>query len=105
MTIPYQRAFSRYYDILYSDKDYPAECDLLESIFTRHGSRPQTLLDAGCGSGGHSTELAGRGYRVTGVDRSEGLLDIAREKARNRNLSIRFEVADLRSLRLEHRVD
>ena len=104
-TIPYQAAFSRYYDLLYADKNYAAECDLIESIFAKYGARPRTLLDAGCGSGGHATELAGRGYRVTGVDRSEGLLDIARGKARDGSLSIDYRTADLRSFHLDHKVD
>ena len=32
------------------------------------------ILDIGCGTGRHSIELAGRGYQVTGVDVSLGML-------------------------------
>lgn len=32
------------------------------------------ILDVGCGTGRHSLELASRGYRVTGVDISAGML-------------------------------
>jgi SAM-dependent methyltransferase len=41
---------------------------------------PGAALDAACGSGRYSTYLAARGHEVTGVDRSEAMLDLAREK-------------------------
>jgi SAM-dependent methyltransferase len=41
---------------------------------------PGAALDAACGSGRYSTYLAARGNEVTGVDRSEAMLDLAREK-------------------------
>jgi len=54
-----------FYDLVYSDKDYEAECDLLEEIFRRYGAGPvQNLLDLGGGTGGHALPLAWRGYRV-----------------------------------------
>ena len=37
-------------------------------------------LDAACGTGRYSTYLAGRGHSVIGVDQSEAMLDLAREK-------------------------
>lgn len=39
-----------------------------------------TVLDAACGTGRHSVELAGRGHRVIGVDQSPAMLAKAREK-------------------------
>jgi cyclopropane fatty-acyl-phospholipid synthase-like methyltransferase len=39
------------------------------------------ILDIGCGAGRHSVELARRGYRMTGVDLSQGMLDEARKAA------------------------
>ncbi|WP_336021745.1 class I SAM-dependent methyltransferase [Halobellus salinisoli] len=41
-------------------------------------------LDVGCGNGRHCESLAGVVERVVGVDASRGLLDTARERARNR---------------------
>lgn len=53
-----------------------------------------SILDMGCGTGRHSVELAKRGYKVTGVDISEGMLDQARKKAEEAGLSIRWVHAD-----------
>ena len=55
-----------------------------------------SVLDLGCGSGRHTLELARRGYRVTGVDRTAAYLDKARAKAETEGLRIEFVKADMR---------
>jgi len=55
-------------------------------------------LDAGCGTGFLSFELAARGHRVTGVDFAPAMLAEARRKAAERNVSVRFEEADAEHL-------
>lgn len=93
---------------MYRDKDYEAECDFLEEVFRRYASGTvQSILDLGCGTGGHALPLARRGYQVWGVDRSPQMIAIAREKARMPELatSVRFEVADIRTLELQRTFD
>jgi Methylase involved in ubiquinone/menaquinone biosynthesis len=79
--------------------EVPAVVDGIEAL-----ARPPkggAVLDACCGPGRHSLELASRGYRVTGIDITEAYLDAARESATAlgpeaaRNVS--FLRADLRS--------
>ncbi len=48
------------------------------------------ILDLGCGTGRHSIEFARRGYRVTGVDISSGMLAIARENAAKAGVTVEF---------------
>ena len=57
-------------------------------------------LDAGCGTGFLSFELAARGHDVTGVDFAPAMLAEARRKAAERSVSIRFEEADAERLPL-----
>jgi SAM-dependent methyltransferase len=90
------------YDELYQDKDYAAECDLLERVFAGYAKQPvERVLDLGCGTGGHSAVLAERGYKVVGVDRSEDMLRSARE----RGGSARFELGDITALELSETFD
>lgn len=98
------RTFAKYYDTIYSDKDYEHEIDVLEGIFTRYcASRPLKILDAGCGTGNHSILLAKRHYQVTGIDGSESMIDVARKKASVGRLPVDFRVMSLRELHLEEK--
>jgi len=74
--------YAAHYDQLYADKNYGEECDLIEIAASRYcARRPIALLDVGCGTGGHSIELARRGFKVTGVDLSYQMLQHARTKS------------------------
>jgi len=70
------------YDRLYRGKDYKAECDFIEAAISRFKRREvRSILDLGCGTGGHAVPLAQRGYEMCGVDLSAEMLAHAREKA------------------------
>ena len=60
--------------------------------------RPIDALDAGCGTGFLSLELAARGHRVSGVDFAPAMLEAARRKAAAQRLSVRFEEGDAEQL-------
>src|SRR5437660_12357967 len=55
------------------------------------GRGPLDALDAGCGTGFLSFELASRGHRVTGVDFAPAMIAEARRKAAERSAAIKFE--------------
>jgi SAM-dependent methyltransferase len=69
-----------------------AEVDFLLSLFAL--APACRILDMGCGTGRHSIELAKRGFRVTGVDLSTGMLDQARAKAAGAGVEVEFVEAD-----------
>jgi len=60
--------------------------------------KPLDALDAGCGTGFLSFELADRGHRVIGVDFAPAMIAEARRKAADRGASVRFEEADAEQL-------
>ena len=55
-------------------------------------------LDAGCGTGFLTFELAARGHRVTGVDFAPAMIAEARRKAAERGITVRLEEADAEQL-------
>jgi SAM-dependent methyltransferase len=74
----------------------PQEVDFLEK--TLRISPPAKVLDLGCGFGRHAIELALRGYRVTGVDISTGLLAYAKKMAQERGVSVSWVQQDMRNI-------
>ena len=85
MTAVFGFEYADAYDHLYSDKDYNQECELIDRLLRTYGDNSvRSLLDLGCGTGNHALPLAQKGYRVLGVDRSNDMLDAARNHDRNR---------------------
>ena len=83
----FRNLYAEHYDNLYREKDYEAECDLLEEMFHRycHG-QIRKILDLGCGTGGHVFPLTLRGYEVIGVDQSEEMFLQANLKSKTISL-------------------
>ncbi|MBR4629346.1 MAG: class I SAM-dependent methyltransferase, partial [Treponema sp.] len=60
-----------------------------------------TVLDAGCGVGRISVELAALGLDVTGVDIIQSELDTAKESAKDEGVELKLIKADLRTFKTE----
>ena len=88
------------YDALMDDVDYEAWADYIDRMLKKHGCPGKRLLDLGCGTGNISIPLAQKGYQVTGVDLSEEMLAVAREKSDERHLHIDWHRQDITSLNL-----
>jgi SAM-dependent methyltransferase len=56
---------------------------------------PGRALDLACGPGRNSLHLAGQGWRVTAVDGSALAIELLRQRAREKGLSIDAQVTDL----------
>lgn len=67
-------AYSRYYDLLYRDKDYAGEVAYISSLLTRHGISTGNLLEFGSGTGKHGRLLAAQGYTVHGIELSADMV-------------------------------
>lgn len=105
MTEVFGHDYAAAYDALYGDKDYRAECDILDEVFGRAVRPVQSILDLGCGTGRHSVELARRGYEIVGVDLSEGMLEQARQRSISDGVKASFVLGDIRNVQLGRRFD
>jgi len=93
MSIAFGR-YAKYYDLLYGDKDYEAECDLVEDLLRKNSrGKVTTILDAACGTGGHAVPLARKGYKITAFDVSPVML----QQARAKTSEVTFHQMDLRT--------
>lgn len=100
--------YSDVYDLIYQDKNYEGECDLLESIFKKYSKKPiKNVLDLGCGTGNHAIPLVKRGYQVTGIDISESMLEHARIKIGNikEKKLLKLIQGDVRSFKIDREFD
>lgn len=95
----YNSLFENYgktYDSESFTKGTSGECDFIERELDYN--KALKILDVGCGTGRHSIELTIRGYRITGIDLSESMLNAARDRAKSNNLDIEFLNHDAREL-------
>ncbi len=91
------KEYSKYYDLLYKDKDYIGEVSYLSEVFIRLGKHDCSLLDIGCGTGKHAGLLTQKGFKVHGVDISDTMLESA---IRNFGDKVSFSKGDIRNLKL-----
>jgi len=71
---------------------------LLEELGLPPGAK---LLDIGCGTGRHSIELARRGYQITGIDLSSGMLAEAQRAAEGSGVEVTWIQRDATDLTAE----
>ena len=67
------------YPVFFSPQRFAMAAEQVECVISLTGVEHGAVLDLCCGPGRHAAKFAERGFQVTGVDRSEYLLDRARE--------------------------
>ncbi|HEY3379618.1 MAG TPA: class I SAM-dependent methyltransferase [Armatimonadota bacterium] len=95
-----------YYDEIMSVVPYRQWGQYLRKICKRYSWKPKTVLDIATGTGAVAFLLAELGYKVTGVDISAPMIEIARRKAADAGVGeVTFDVQDATQLRLPYQVD
>ena len=76
------------------DPNFIQRMDLWSASIDKHVHPGDVVYDLGCGSGVFSFYAASKGARVTGIDGSEGMINLCNEKlaaaGRNQELNLRF---------------
>lgn len=101
--------YARYYDLLYGDKDYDAEAGFVADLIRQQSPEAKSFLEFGCGTGLHALALARRGYNVAGIDLSQNMVERARKRLVDAQLSpsvvVSFNQGDMRTVRMEQKFD
>ena len=93
------QAFDRTWLRLYAHRDDAEAVAAAPAICSHLGlTVGDRILDVGCGGGRYARALADAGMRVTGVDLSEELLNVAREKSPHLPGKPDFYLRDIRKL-------
>ena len=93
--------FAKLYDnLIKQDINYDSICDYIEEIFRRYKKTPSLICDLACGTGNITLPMSQRGYDMIGVDISDKMLSIAREKSQETHNDILYICQDLRKIDL-----
>ncbi len=97
--------YPQYYDIAFADETR-READFIEAACRKYcGGAVRRVLEPACGSGRLVTEMAARGYQVSGFDLSEPALRYLRRRLKRLGLSASVFQADMADFRLSQPVD
>lgn len=87
---------TKYYHILYKDRDYQeANAFISNLVANLNISKESKILDLACGKGRHSIFLNGLGFDVEGVDLSEQSINLAK---RYESARLKFDTHDMREI-------
>lgn len=80
--------FAQVYDTFMDNVPYDDWVNYLTGLLQEYGMKDGLVLELGCGTGKVTRRLAAKGYDLIGIDSSEEMLEIAREKEFNQDLEI-----------------
>lgn len=92
--------FAEVYDNFMDNIPYDKWTDYVIQLLKEYGIDQGLIVDLGCGTGNVTMNLAKASYDMIGLDNSIDMLDIAREKAEDNQLSILYLCQDMRELEL-----
>ena len=93
--------FAKYYDLIYSWKDFKKESIVLDSLIKKHKkTKGKELLEVACGSGKYIEFLKSK-YKITGLDLSSRMLKIAKKNFPN----VKYKKADMINFNMKKEFD
>ena len=91
--------YSECYDLMYADKSYDKEAEFVVTALKRGGIESGSVLSIGAGTLNYETRIAAQGYSIHGIDQSQAMLDLGREKLAALGISgISLEKGDMLAL-------
>ncbi len=97
--------FAQIYDHYMHTEDYQRWFEGVQSLIQKYSRPTKQILELACGSGNMSLLLAKSGYDVVGLDLSEDMLMIAKDKALQERMKIGFFQQDMTQFELNQKFD
>ena len=91
--------FASVYDLFMDNVPYEEWTDYVVHLLKKYGVEQGIVLELGCGTGSMTSRLSARGYDMIGIDSSEEMLSIAREKSSGKE-DILYLCQDMRNFEL-----
>ena len=92
--------FASVYDLFMDNIPYEEWAEYVQKLLNQYNIKSGLILELGCGTGSMTRQLAGRGYEMIGIDNSEEMLQIARDKGEVSNDNILYLCQDMREFEL-----
>ncbi len=90
--------FAFIYDELMNEVDYNGWVEYIEKIIEKEGTKVQNILELACGTGNLTIPLTKKNYDIAGIDISEEMLGVAREKAEKEGVELVLLQQDIAEL-------
>ncbi len=98
-------SFADVYDIFMDNIPYDEWVEFIEKIWDKYDLKPQLVCEIGCGTGNITQRLANKNYDMIGIDLSQDMLMVARDKNYDNETNILYLGQDMRSFELYGTVD
>lgn len=95
---PEYQEFPEYFDVFNINENTESQNAIIEHLLRANKAR--SVLDVTCGTGSQVFYLAKRGYECIGSDFSPELIKIAKKKAKNAKLNLKFIDGDMRTIKV-----
>ncbi|MGL5693309.1 MAG: class I SAM-dependent DNA methyltransferase, partial [Peptostreptococcaceae bacterium] len=90
--------FAYIYDELMNDVDYDGWVKYIEEIIKNEKAEVQNILELACGTGNLTIPLTKKNYDIAGIDISDQMLSVAREKAEKEGVELVLLQQDIAEL-------
>lgn len=92
--------YATVYDLSMEHIPYDKWADYIENIMEQHGIPKGLVLELGCGTGNMTRQMQAKGYDMIGIDLSEEMLSIARQRSEDSDDNILYLCQDMREFEL-----
>ncbi|HHX11558.1 MAG TPA: class I SAM-dependent methyltransferase, partial [Clostridiales bacterium] len=93
-------SFAAVYDMFMDNVPYDQWTDYLVHLLNKYGIHEGLILELACGTGSMTRRLSNKGFDMIGIDSSEEMLTIARDKSADKDSSILYLCQDMREFEL-----